>query len=162
MGALGLEKVLGGCQNGPSQQGSNTSHLLQDNSWHFPTGPVAKTPSSHCRRPKFYPWSGNQIPHAATDPVCSTKTCGSQISRFFFFFFLMLALPSPLPLAYRQWGQPINAGSFLSIMVPWTASKQTLTFGNWVITSHLLPLTCFLSTAKTSLLLTLKLQVDLV
>ena len=25
----------------------------------FPGGPVAKTPSSQCRGPRFYPWSGN-------------------------------------------------------------------------------------------------------
>ena len=28
--------------------------------------PVAKIPSSPCRRPRFDPWSGNQIPHATT------------------------------------------------------------------------------------------------
>ena len=25
----------------------------------FPGGPVAKTPSSQCKGPGFYPWSGN-------------------------------------------------------------------------------------------------------
>ena len=45
-------------------------------------GPVAKTPSSPCRRPTFDPWSGNQIPHAttkilhaaSTDLLCRKKT----------------------------------------------------------------------------------------
>ena len=32
----------------------------------FPGGPVAETPCSQCRGPEFHPWSGNQIPHAAT------------------------------------------------------------------------------------------------
>ena len=27
--------------------------------WDFPGGPVAKTPHSQCRGPKFVPWSGN-------------------------------------------------------------------------------------------------------
>ena len=27
--------------------------------WDFPGGPVTKTLSFQCRRPKFYPWSGN-------------------------------------------------------------------------------------------------------
>ena len=27
--------------------------------WDFPGGPMAKTPSSQCRGPKFDPWSGN-------------------------------------------------------------------------------------------------------
>ena len=32
----------------------------------FPGGPVVKTLHSQCRGPGFNPWSGNQIPHAAT------------------------------------------------------------------------------------------------
>ena len=32
----------------------------------FPSGPVAKTPLSQCRRLRFNPWSGNEMPHAAT------------------------------------------------------------------------------------------------
>ena len=42
----------------------------------FPAGPVAKTPCSQCRGPRFNPWSENQIPHVTTkglhakDPAC--------------------------------------------------------------------------------------------
>ena len=32
----------------------------------FPGGPVAKTPHSQCREPRFELWSGTQIPHATT------------------------------------------------------------------------------------------------
>ena len=32
----------------------------------FPGGPVTKIPPSHCRGPRFNPWSGND------DPVCKT------------------------------------------------------------------------------------------
>ena len=32
----------------------------------FPGGPVTKTLRSQCRGPRFDPWLGNQIPHAAT------------------------------------------------------------------------------------------------
>ena len=35
----------------------------------FPGGPVANTPHPQCR---FYPWSGNQIPHAATKSLHAT------------------------------------------------------------------------------------------
>ena len=31
--------------------------------WDFLGGPVAKTPHSQCRGPKFAPWSGNSIQH---------------------------------------------------------------------------------------------------
>ena len=41
----------------------------------FPGCPVAKTPNSQCRGSRFNPWSGNEIPHAAT------KTQHSQISQ---------------------------------------------------------------------------------
>ena len=33
----------------------------------FRGGPVAETPHSQCREPRFDPWSGNKISHAATD-----------------------------------------------------------------------------------------------
>ena len=33
----------------------------------FSAGPVAKIPRSQCRGPKFDPWSGNQIPHTASN-----------------------------------------------------------------------------------------------
>ena len=40
----------------------------------FPGGPVGKAPLSQCRGPGFNPWSGNQIPHAATkDPTQPNK-----------------------------------------------------------------------------------------
>ena len=40
----------------------------------FPGGPVAKTPHSQCRGPRFNPLSENLIPHAATkDPACHNK-----------------------------------------------------------------------------------------
>ena len=35
--------------------------LLED----FPSGPVAKTPHFQCRRQRFDPWAGDQIPHGA-------------------------------------------------------------------------------------------------
>ena len=46
--------------------------------WHLTGGSVAKTSSFQCREPRLDPWSGNQIPHAATkslhatpkDPTC--------------------------------------------------------------------------------------------
>ena len=39
--------------------------------WHFPGGPIAKTPCSQCRGPGFDPYSGKEFPHAATkDLVC--------------------------------------------------------------------------------------------
>ena len=49
--------------------------------WDFPGGPVAKTPCSRCRGPRFDPWSENYIPHAATksshaatkDPKCHNQ-----------------------------------------------------------------------------------------
>ena len=37
----------------------------------FPGGPVAKTLRSHCRGPRFHPWSGNEIPHTAAKTQCS-------------------------------------------------------------------------------------------
>ena len=39
----------------------------------FPGGPVTKTPSSQCRGPRFAPWSGNWIPHAAIKTWHSKK-----------------------------------------------------------------------------------------
>ena len=33
----------------------------------LPGGPVAKTLCSQCREPGFDPWTGNWIPHAATE-----------------------------------------------------------------------------------------------
>ena len=47
----------------------------------FPGGLVAKIPRSQLREPRFNPWSGNKIPHAATksshattkDPAFSTE-----------------------------------------------------------------------------------------
>ena len=38
--------------------------------WNFPGVPVAKTPHSQCWGPGFDPWSGNQIPYAATEKLC--------------------------------------------------------------------------------------------
>ena len=32
----------------------------------FPGGPVVETPHSQCHWARFFPWSGNQIPHATT------------------------------------------------------------------------------------------------
>jgi len=32
-----------------------------------PGGPGAMTPGSQCRGPRFHPWTGNFIPHAATE-----------------------------------------------------------------------------------------------
>ena len=47
----------------------------------FPGGPVAKTPSSQCREPRFYPKSKNEIPYATTKSLhAATKdlTCRSK------------------------------------------------------------------------------------
>ena len=62
--------------------------LLQDriSSWDFPSGPGTRTPCTQCRGPKFNPWAGNQIPHAATksshaaakDPTTDGKPCVPQ------------------------------------------------------------------------------------
>ena len=53
----------------------------------FPGGPVAKTPCSQFRGPRFKPSSGNEIPHAATknshdaikDPECPGFRGGSVV-----------------------------------------------------------------------------------
>ena len=37
----------------------------KENSWDFAGGPVAETPSSLCRGPRFDAWSGNWVAHAA-------------------------------------------------------------------------------------------------
>ena len=36
----------------------------EDSERDFLGSPVAETPSSQCRRSKFNPWSGNEIPYA--------------------------------------------------------------------------------------------------
>ena len=52
-------------------QNSAEYNILMRN---FPCGPVAKAPCSQCRGPRFNPWSGNWIPHAAAkDSVCLSK-----------------------------------------------------------------------------------------
>ena len=38
-----------------------------------PGGPLVKTPCIQCRGPGFNPWSGNQIPYAATKTQCRQK-----------------------------------------------------------------------------------------
>ena len=54
----------------------------------FPGGPVAKTPQSQCRGPRYDTWSGNYITHTTTKkilraaieiPCAATKTQHSQI-----------------------------------------------------------------------------------
>ena len=61
----------------------------------FPGGPVAKTPQSQCRGPRFHPWSGNKIPYVSVkrfrmpqqrSKILSiiAKTQRSQINIFFF------------------------------------------------------------------------------
>ena len=49
----------------------------------IPGSPVAKTPSSQCKGPRFNPWLGNWFPHATTKKILlvTTKTQGSQISK---------------------------------------------------------------------------------
>ena len=45
----------------------------------FPGSPLAKTPCSQCRGPRFKPWSGNKIYHTTTkDPPAVMKTWHSQ------------------------------------------------------------------------------------
>ena len=40
-------------------------------------------PCSQCRGPRFNPWPGNWIPHAATkDPACPTETQSSQRNKW--------------------------------------------------------------------------------
>ena len=43
----------------------------------FPGGPAAKIPCSQCRGPGFNPWSGSQIPQAATEKT--NKQANKQI-----------------------------------------------------------------------------------
>ena len=38
----------------------------------FPGGPVAKTPYSLCRGPRFDSWLGNWIPHGGTESLHAT------------------------------------------------------------------------------------------
>ena len=53
-------------------EGTHLSTLSED----FFGGLVAKTPRSQCRGPRFDPWSGKEIPHAATKSLpASTKRC---------------------------------------------------------------------------------------
>ena len=50
----------------------------------FPGGPVAKSPCSQNRDPGFDPWSGNLIPHAATESlqaVTKDPACGNEVQR---------------------------------------------------------------------------------
>ena len=65
---------------------------------------MVKTPHSQCRGPGFDPWSGNQVPHAATKRSHPTtkkilhatiKTLHSQISEFFFFKGTMESVTMP-------------------------------------------------------------------
>ena len=42
----------------------------------FPGGPVAKTPCSECRRPRFDPWLDNSIPHAHNE---DQRSCVLQL-----------------------------------------------------------------------------------
>ena len=59
----------------------------------FPGGPMAKTPCSHCRQPRFDPWSGNQavtcrnwvhMPHRISKTQhAATKTWYSQVNKYF-------------------------------------------------------------------------------
>ena len=59
------------------------NQVLGGSYWDFPGGPVAKTLCSQCRGPRFNPWSGNWIPHAATKNLhATTKTQHSQINIF--------------------------------------------------------------------------------
>ena len=53
----------------------------------FPAGLVAMTPCSQCRGPRFDPWSGNQVPHAAIkSSYAVTKTQHNQINFYFLVF----------------------------------------------------------------------------
>ena len=48
----------------------------------FPGGPVDQTRSPQCRGPRFDPWSGNKIPHAAMKTEnATTKIQHSQINK---------------------------------------------------------------------------------
>ena len=49
----------------------------------FPGGPVAKTPRSQCRGPRFNPWSGNETYHTTTkEPPCCNEDL-AQSNKFF-------------------------------------------------------------------------------
>ena len=66
--------------------------LQLDNTWHswhskmlkgFPGGPVAKTLCSQYKEPRFDPWSGNWIPHAATKCLhVATESSQATAERF--------------------------------------------------------------------------------
>ena len=47
----------------------------------FPGGPVAKTLHNQCRGHRFNPWSGNEIPHAATESsqASNLRSCMPQL-----------------------------------------------------------------------------------
>jgi len=66
-------------QQATSPDGTSEGHRqrlrgLKINQRDFSGGPMAKTPCSQCRGPRFNPWSGNEIPHAATKNLhASTK-----------------------------------------------------------------------------------------
>ena len=65
----------------------------------FPGGPVAKTPSLQCRRLRFNPWSGNQIPYAATKSLHATvkyPSCPSWAS-------LVAQMVKGLPTKWETW-----------------------------------------------------------
>ena len=59
-----------GQQNRLLQANLSAFHASEPNPRDFPGGPVAKTPHSQFRGPRFHPWSGNYIPHATTQISC--------------------------------------------------------------------------------------------
>ena len=69
-------------------------HYEERENQEFPGGPVAKTPCSQCRGPRFIPGQGNRphplrlkIPPMATkikDPRAATKIQHSQINKYMF------------------------------------------------------------------------------
>ena len=101
----------------------------------FPAGLVAMTPCSQCRGPRFDPWSGNQVPHAAIkSSYAVTKTQHNQIN----FYFLVFEKNSWRYLGKLRWsfkalGLQIMDGGLCTGRYGNKGKKK-----EWTLTKHLL------------------------
>ena len=78
----GRGRQEGQCLRNATGEGLKSIAGFKDGRRDLPDGPVAKTPSSQCRRPGFSPWSRNQILHATTQSShAATKTQCSQMKK---------------------------------------------------------------------------------
>ena len=90
--------------------------LLQDkfeslikNCWDFPGGPVAKTPSSQCKGPRFDPWSGtrshmlqlNSLHATSKDSTCHNLKKYSTCCNWG--FIIKVRMKIPRAAAKTQW-----------------------------------------------------------